>query len=64
MMASHLPLFEYHQNPQDTISAEDEIAATLDALEPDGLAPREALDIIYRLKARRSQQALLPGKKK
>ena len=38
--------------------------AALDALEPDSLAPREALDALYRLKAIGSQQGLLPGKKK
>ena len=42
---------------------EDEIAAALDALEPDSLTPREALDELYRLKALRPQKALLSGKK-
>ena len=42
---------------------EDEITAALDALEPDSLTPREALDELYRLKALCSQKILLSGKK-
>ena len=40
-----------------------EIAAALDALEPDSLTPREALDELYRLKALCSQKVLLSGLK-
>ena len=40
-MAGQLPLFDYHQQ-QNTMIAEDEITAALDALEPDSLTPREA----------------------
>ena len=36
----------------------------LDALDPDSLAPREALDALYRLKALRTQSAPRSGKKK
>ena len=64
MIADHLPLFNYHQQSKDSAIAEGEIAAALDALEPDSLAPREALDALYRLKAMRAQLALVPGKKK
>ena len=64
MMTGYLPLFDYHQQAQGNMLAEDEIAAALDALEPDCLAPREALDVLYRLKAMRPQKSLLPGKKK
>ncbi len=64
MVADHLPLFDYHQEAKDTVKTEGDIAAALDALEPDNLAPREALDALYRLKAIGSQQALSSGKKK
>ncbi len=64
VMADHLPLFDYHQQIQDSRIGEDEIATTLDALEPDILAPREALDALYRLKAMRTQSAPPLGKKK
>ena len=63
MMASQLPLFDYHQRAKNTMITQDEVGAALDALEPDSLTPREALDELYRLKALRSQKALLSGKK-
>jgi DNA mismatch repair protein MutS len=63
VMAGQLPLFDYHQQVQNTTIAEDEITAAFDALEPDSLTPREALDELYRLKALCSQKALLSGKK-
>ena len=64
LVANHLPLFDYNQKVKDTGKTEGEIVAALDALEPDSLAPREALDALYRLKAIGSQQGLLPGKRK
>ena len=63
MMAGQLPLFDYHQRAKNTERVENEIVATLDALEPDSLTPREALDELYRLKALRPQKVLLSGKK-
>ena len=63
MMVGHLPLFDYNQQAKNTMMVEDEIAAALDALEPDSLTPREALDELYRLKALRPKKALLSGKK-
>ena len=63
MMAGQLPLFDYHQQAKNTITVEDEIAAALDALEPDSLTPREALDELYQLKAMRPKKPLLSGKK-
>ena len=63
MMAGQLPLFDFHHQAKNTMIVEDDIAAALDALEPDGLTPREALDEIYRLKALRPQKALLSSKK-
>ena len=64
MIADHLPLFDYNQQSKDSVKAENEFAAAFDELEPDSLAPREALDALYRLKAMRAQLALVPGKKK
>ena len=63
MMAGQLPLFDFHQQVKNTMIVEDDIAAALDALEPDGLTPREALDELYRLKALRPENALSSGKK-
>ena len=63
MMASGLPLFDYHQRAKNSMIAEGEIVAALDALEPDGMTPREALDELYRLKALRPQKGFLSGKK-
>ena len=64
MIADHLPLFNYHQQLKDSVITESEIAAALDALEPDSLAPREALDALYRLKTMRTQPAQTFGTKK
>jgi len=36
----------------------DEIGAALDEMQPDSLTPREALDMLYRLKALRRDPAL------
>ena len=63
VMAGQLPLFDYNQQTKNTMIAEDEITAALDALEPDSLTPRDALDELYRLKALFSQKAVLSGKK-
>jgi DNA mismatch repair protein MutS len=38
----------------------DEIGAALDEMQPDSLTPREALDMLYRLKALRHDPALPP----
>ena len=62
-MAGQLPLFDYHQRVKNTTITEDEIVSALDELEPDSLTPREALGELYRLKAMRSQKALLSSKK-
>ena len=64
LLADNLPLFDFHQKAQDNIIVGDKIAMALDALDPDSLAPREALDALYRLKALRTQSAPRSGKKK
>ena len=64
MVLEHLPLFDYHQQLQDSVITEDEIVVALDALEPDSLAPREALDALYRLKEMRTSPSLRSGEKK
>jgi hypothetical protein len=38
----------------------DEIGAALDEMQPDSLTPREALDMLYRLKALRHDPASPP----
>jgi DNA mismatch repair protein MutS len=53
MMADNLPLFGYQSNALETPTTPDEIGAALDELQPDSLTPREALDMLYRLKALR-----------
>ncbi len=56
MVAGQLPLFDYRQQLQNTMIDEDAITGALDALEPDSLTPREALDELYRLKAMRQEK--------
>jgi DNA mismatch repair protein MutS len=53
MMADNLPLFDYQSNALETPVTPDEIGAALDEMQPDSLTPREALDMLYRLKALR-----------
>jgi len=57
MMADNLPLFDFQNTHHDVDMPSDEIAEMIDALQPDSLAPREALDILYRLKALRAGAA-------
>ena len=57
MMADSLPLFEFQNARHYAAMSSDEIADAIDALQPDSLAPREALDILYRLKALRASSA-------
>ncbi|MBL6595799.1 MAG: DNA mismatch repair protein MutS [Candidatus Puniceispirillum sp.] len=57
MMADSLPLFEFQNARHYAAMSSDEIAYAIDALQPDSLAPREALDILYRLKALRAGSA-------
>ena len=64
VMADRLPLFDCYQKAQDSRIVDDKIAKMLDGLEPDILAPREALDVIYRLKTMRLQQTSLFSRKK
>ncbi len=49
-----LPLFSAARTPEP--AEEDPVAALLDALAPDELTPREALDALYKLKATRRGQ--------
>ena len=51
MMADNLPLFDYQSKTLETPATLDEIGAALDEMQPDSLTPREALDMLYRLKA-------------
>ena len=63
IMMACLPLFDYHQRHEKYDENEDEITAALAALEPDSMAPREALDELYRLKALCSQKICCPARK-
>ena len=63
VMADRLPLFDCHQQAQDSRIADDKIAEVLDTVEPDSLAPREALDVIYRLKTSSFNKLLFSRKK-
>ena len=60
MMANNLPLFDYHSKALETPVTPDEIGAAIDEMQPDSLTPREALDMLYRLKALRHDPALPP----
>jgi DNA mismatch repair protein MutS len=51
-----LPLFSAARHQADAEPAPDELAAMLDAVAPDELTPREALEALYRLKAVRSRK--------
>ncbi len=55
-----LPLFSAarHETPP---AEEDPVAALIDALSPDELTPREALDALYRLKATRREKGSRGG---
>ncbi|MCH1377497.1 DNA mismatch repair protein MutS [Alphaproteobacteria bacterium] len=60
LMADNLPLFDYQSKAPETPVTPDEIGAALDEMQPDSLTPREALDMLYRLKALRHDPALPP----
>jgi DNA mismatch repair protein MutS len=60
MMADNLPLFDYQSKALATPVTPDEIGAVLDDMQPDSLTPREALDMLYRLKALRHDPASPP----
>ena len=60
MMADNLPLFDYQSKALATPVTPDEIGAVLDDMQPDNLTPREALDMLYRLKALRHDPASPP----
>jgi DNA mismatch repair protein MutS len=60
LMADNLPLFDYQSKAPETPVTPDEIGAALDEMQPDSLTPREALDMLYRLKALRYDPALPP----
>jgi DNA mismatch repair protein MutS len=45
-----LPLFSYEPREPPPPPAPDELRAALDALDPDALTPREALEALYKLK--------------
>jgi DNA mismatch repair protein MutS len=60
MVADNLPLLDYQSKALKTPVTLDEIGAVLDEVEPDSLTPREALDMLYRLKALRHDSASPP----
>jgi len=52
--ANELPLFGAAPRPQPPVAETPAALALLDAIDPDSLSPRDALDILYRLKASRA----------
>lgn len=61
-LVDELPLFAAARRPVSAVvsapAAEDDaVSDALDAIDPDGLTPREALEALYRLKALRRQGA-------
>jgi len=67
MMADNLPLFDYQSKRQEMPMTQDEIGVALDEMQPDSLTPRDALDMLYRLKALRrdlASSSLRSGDKK
>ena len=61
MTADNLPLFDYQSKALEKPVTPDEIGVALDEMQPDSLTPREALDILYWLKAlRRDPASSLP----
>jgi DNA mismatch repair protein MutS len=60
MMADNLPLFDYQNKALETPMTPDGVGAALDEMQPDSLTPREALDMLYRLKALRHDPASPP----
>ncbi|MFN6954465.1 MAG: DNA mismatch repair protein MutS [Acetobacteraceae bacterium] len=53
-VADELPLFGTAPRPQPPVEPPSPALAILDATDPDSLSPREALEILYRLKASRA----------
>ena len=60
MMADNLPLFDYQSKVPEMPVTLDEICIALDEMQPDSLSPREALDMLYWLKALRRDPASPP----
>jgi DNA mismatch repair protein MutS len=60
MMADNLPLFDYQSKALEPPTTPDEIGTALRELQPDSLTPREALDMLYRLKALHHDPAPTP----
>jgi DNA mismatch repair protein MutS len=52
-LVDDLPLFAAAPRPAPTPARHDELAAALDALDPDEMTPRQALEALFGLKARR-----------
>ena len=56
-----LPLFSAARRKAEAEPPSDELATMLDAIAPDELTPREALEALYRLKAARKRRQSHPG---
>jgi DNA mismatch repair protein MutS len=54
--ADDLPLFAAAQQPALREAEPDALRETLDALDPDDMSPREALDALYRLRKLRAAE--------
>ena len=51
-----LPLFAATSQAEPDTVEDSELTRLLDTVDPDGLTPREALDVIYRLKQARTAE--------
>ena len=55
-LVDDLPLFSAAAKPTVDAPKTDEVRAALDALNPDEMSPRDALEALYRLKAARAEE--------
>ncbi|MDQ0473827.1 DNA mismatch repair protein MutS [Labrys wisconsinensis] len=56
-----LPLFAVAPRPAPAAPRRDEVAEALDGLDPDDMTPRQALEALFELKARREAARKRPG---
>jgi DNA mismatch repair protein MutS len=55
-LVDDLPLFSAAARPAPEPAKADAVRAALDALNPDEMSPRDALEALYRLKAARTEE--------
>jgi len=55
-MIDDLPLFSAARSPDPAASPSDPLGEMVDAIQPDEVTPREALEALYRLKTARADR--------